>query len=145
MARGLVLSIAKKSCKKIVARCTIGVRTVCSYAPNYLVGGCVYPKENSKNLKMKFGYALTPSLTYTTQIGTVLKNGSGMSLSHFNGTFVGFWSCSTKLASHYFMHFLYYHVLLVYSPLRKNRTYISIQTLLLYSSSEYIRSDTLEC
>ena len=28
MARGLVLSIVKKSCKKIVARCTIGVRTV---------------------------------------------------------------------------------------------------------------------
>ena len=25
MARGLVLSIVKKSCKKIVARCTIGV------------------------------------------------------------------------------------------------------------------------
>ena len=28
MARGLVLSIVKKSCKKIVARCTIGVLTV---------------------------------------------------------------------------------------------------------------------
>ena len=28
MARGLVLSVVKKSCKKIVARCTIGVRTV---------------------------------------------------------------------------------------------------------------------
>ena len=28
MARGLVLSIVKKSCKEIVARCTIGVRTV---------------------------------------------------------------------------------------------------------------------
>ena len=28
MARGLVLSIVKKSCKKIVARCTIGVHTV---------------------------------------------------------------------------------------------------------------------
>ena len=33
------------------------------------------------------------------------ENGSRMSQSHFNGTFVGFWSCSTKLASHYFMHF----------------------------------------
>ena len=28
MARGLVLSIVKKSCKKIVARCTIGVPRV---------------------------------------------------------------------------------------------------------------------
>ena len=28
MTRGLVLSIVKKSCKKIVARCTIGMLTV---------------------------------------------------------------------------------------------------------------------
>ena len=40
---------------------------ILDYAPNYLVGGYILPKENSKNLKMKFGYALTPSLTsYTT-------------------------------------------------------------------------------
>ena len=31
MARGLVLCIVKKSCKKIVARCTIGVCTVAIY------------------------------------------------------------------------------------------------------------------
>ena len=36
---------------------------LCTQLPSW---GCVYPKENSKNLKMKFGYALTPSLTYTT-------------------------------------------------------------------------------
>ena len=34
MARGLVLSIVKKSCKKIVAQCTIGVRTIGIHAVN---------------------------------------------------------------------------------------------------------------
>ena len=42
MARGLVLSIVKKSCKEIVARCTIGVRTV--------IFRTIFVKKNSYNV-----------------------------------------------------------------------------------------------
>ena len=49
MARGLVLSIVKKSCKKIVAWCTIVVHTVfCKECDCNLCDSCINDHNNFK-------------------------------------------------------------------------------------------------
>ena len=78
MARGLVLSIVKKSCKKIVARCTIGVHTVskrknlASTGSNIIPNNyplCLYIGVNRKNRN----YVLTTAKMFTEIDGRSLR------------------------------------------------------------------------
>ena len=72
MARGLVLSIVKKSCKKIVAQCTIGVRTVIALLLKKLLTkltAMIYKKVRISNMdgnKKMYNYVPTlESLEYS--------------------------------------------------------------------------------
>ena len=79
MARGLVLSILKKSCKKIVAQCTIGVRTVIALLLKKLLTkltAMIYKKVRIGNMdgnKKMYNYVPTlESLEYSLPLVIVL-------------------------------------------------------------------------